>query len=220
MKLEASQFERYYCEKPISIGVNMINFYKIIKTINNGDTLTFFMDANERFGMESLGIKIENGQKNTKTTYYLDLYELDPEHIQIDPIEYNSIITMPSNDFQKIIRDMSNLSQNVEIRNIGNQLVFRCKGEFCELETIWTDTPSYDEITHEVKRNIVIYNKNQDKITQGMFNLKYLSLFTKCTNLSSTVELNIENDYPLVVHYNIATLGQIRLCIAPSISSL
>ena len=219
MKLEASEFERFYCEKPISIGVNMINLYKIIKTINNGDTLTFFMDPNERFGMDSLGIKIENGVKNTKSTYYLDLYELDPEHIQIDPIEYNSIITIPSNDFQKLIRDMHNLSQNVEIRNIGNQLVFRCKGEFCELETIWTDNPTIDENTNEVKRNIIIYNKNQDKITQGLFNLKFLSVFTKCTNLSSTVELNIENDYPLIVYYNIATLGQIRFCIAPTIAS-
>ena len=216
VKLSASEFERYYCEKPISIGVNMINLYKIIKTINNGDTLTFFMDPNERFGMDTLGIRIENGIKNTRIVYHLSLYEIDSEEFKIDPIQYSSIINMPSSDFQKIIRDMNNLSQSVEIRNVGNQLMFRCKGDFCEFELVWTDNPTIDESTHEVKRNIIIYNKDSEKITQGIFNLKYLSLFTKCTNLSSTVELNIENDMPLVVHYNIATLGKIRLCVAPS----
>lgn len=220
MKLHAREFERYYCRKPISIGVNMVNLYKIIKTINNGDTLTFFMDANERFGMDALGIKIENGAKNTKATSYLNLYDLDPEIIEIDPIEYNSIIHLPSSDFSKIIRDMSGFAQDVEICNVGNQLKFRCKGEVGAHETVFTDNPVIDPNTGEVKRSIIIYNKNIEKITQGVFNLKFLSMFIKCTNLSNTVELNIGNDYPLVVQYNIATLGQIRLCIAPTISEM
>jgi len=220
MKLHAQEFEKYYCKKPISIGVNMVNLYKIIKTINNGDTLTFFMDANERFGMDALGIKIENGAKNTKATSYLNLYDLDPEIIEIDPIEYNSIIHLPSSDFSKIIRDMSGFAQDVEICNVGNQLKFRCKGEVGAHETVFTDNPVVDPNTGEVKRSIIIYNKNIEKITQGVFNLKFLSMFIKCTNLSNTVELNIGNDYPLVVQYNIATLGQIRLCIAPTISEM
>lgn len=220
MKLHAHEFERYYCRKPISIGVNMVNLYKIIKTINNGDTLTFFMDANERFGMDALGIKIENGAKNTKATSYLNLYDLDPEIIEIDPIEYNSIIHLPSSDFSKIIRDMSGFAQDVEICNVGNQLKFRCKGEVGAHEMVFTDNPVVDQSTGEVRRSIIIYNKNIEKITQGVFNLKFLSMFIKCTNLSNTVELNIGNDYPLVVQYNIATLGQIRLCIAPTISDM
>lgn len=216
MKLEASEFERFYCKKPMSVGVNMIHFHKIIKTINNGDTLTLFMDSSESFGMNYLGIKIENATKNNKTTYKLHLYDIDPEIIEIQPIEYNSIITMPSNDFAKYIRDMSNLAQDVELRNIDNKLIFCLKGDICDQETILTDNPMIDENTGEVKRNITVYNKNIDNITQGVFNLKYLFHFTKCTPLSNTVELNLRNNFPLVVQYNIATLGHIRLCIAPT----
>ena len=218
LKLKASEFEYYHCDKKISIGVNMINFYKLIKTINNGDTLTLFMDGEKEdgFGMNYLGIKIENNQKNTRTTYKLDLYDLDPEQIHIDPIEYNSIVTLPSSDFQKIVRDMSNIANEVEIKNIDNQLIFSCKGDFCLQETVLTDTP-YNESDEENKKNkVVIYNKNIDKITQGVFNLRYLVMFTKCTNLSNTVELSLRNNLPLVVQYCIASLGTITLAIAPT----
>lgn len=207
LKLDADKFEHYYCEKPMSIGINMILFYKIIKTINSNDTLTLFMNSNPDFGMDYLGIKIENVEKNTKTTYKLTLYDLDPENIQIDPIEYNSIITLPSCDFQKIVRDMANIAQDVEIKNIEKQLIFSCQGDFCKQETILSDTD---------KGNLVIYNRNIDKITQGIFSLKYLVMFTKCTNLSSTVEINLRNDLPLIVQYGIASLGQIKLGMSPT----
>jgi proliferating cell nuclear antigen len=215
MKLYASEFERYYCEQPILAGTNLMNLFKITKTINNGDTLTFFMEKNERNSADYLGIKIENTYNNRMSTFFLKLMDVDNDYAGFGDIEYNSIITMSSNEFKKIITDMYNFSPNVEIRNIANQLIFRCEGSFCELETIMTDNPLKDENTNEVKRNITIYNNNSEGITQGVFCLRLLSLFTKCTNLSSTVELNIGNNLPLVVHYNIATLGVIKLCVAP-----
>ncbi len=61
LKLDASKFEHYYCEKKTVIGVNMLNLNKLIKTINGNDTLTLFMDSEDK---NHLGIKIENGDKN------------------------------------------------------------------------------------------------------------------------------------------------------------
>ena len=43
---------------------------------------------------------------------------------------------MPSIDFQKICRDMSNLSDVIEIQSISNQIRFSCKGDFAELELV------------------------------------------------------------------------------------
>ena len=40
LKLESDKFESYKCTKKIIIGVNMLNFFKLIKTIGNSDTLT------------------------------------------------------------------------------------------------------------------------------------------------------------------------------------
>ena len=49
--------------------------------------------------------------------------------------------------------------------------------------------------------------------------LKNLGYFIKCTNLYSQIEMFLENDLPLVVKYSVASLGEIKLCLAPLPSS-
>ena len=44
MKLESDNFEFFHCSKKITIGVNMLNFFKLIKTMGNSETLTLFID--------------------------------------------------------------------------------------------------------------------------------------------------------------------------------
>ena len=70
MKLEADKFESFLCKQKMTIGVNMLNLFKLIKTINNTDTLTLFIDKND---INKLGIKINNHEKNTETIYKLNL---------------------------------------------------------------------------------------------------------------------------------------------------
>jgi proliferating cell nuclear antigen len=203
LRLDADKFEHYTCTQKITIGVNMLNLHKLIKTINSNDILTLSISSND---VNHLGIKIENGEKNTKTTYKLDLLDLDNNKIHIEPAEFNSVITLLSSDFQKISRDMYNLAEFVEIKNISNQLIFTCKGEFCQQETVISDSES---------GTTTISSKDSGEIVQGIYNLKYLVLFTKCTNLCNTVELYLKNDYPLIVKYSVASLGEIKLCLAP-----
>lgn len=204
LKLDASKFEYYHCETRTVIGVNMLNMFKLIRSINSGDILTLFVDAGD---LNHLGIKIENGEKNTRTTYKLNLLDLDNEKLTIDPADFNHVISLPSVDFQKICRDMKNIADMVEIKNVASQLILSCKGDFCSQETIISDSDSGNSITCK---------GDADEIVQGIFNLNFLVLFTKCTNLSSTVEMYLKNDYPLLVRYTVASLGEIKLALAPT----
>ena len=142
-----------------------------------------------------------------KTTYKLSMLDINVLNINIPPADFQTIISMPSVDFQKIIRDMHNLADFIEIRNVGNQLTFSCKGDFCTQETV---------IGGETNQNIQITksNTNDHEIIQGVYSLKYLSTFTKCTNLSNVVECYIKNTYPLILCYQVANLGRIRLALA------
>ena len=56
--------------------------------------------------------------------------------------------------------------------------------------------------------------KRDKHIIQGEFSLKNLSYFIKCTNLCNQIEMYLENDLPLIVKYNVASLGEIKLCLA------
>lgn len=50
------------------------------------------------------------------------------------------------------------------------------------------------------------------------FALRYMTMFTKATNLSSLVNVNLSNDAPLVVKYEIQNLGSLQYYLAPKIS--
>jgi len=201
LKLHADKFESYYCMKKIYVGINMLKFHMLIKTIQNGDILSLFIHKNDP---NILGITIENNEKNVKTTYKLSMLDIDVVNVDIPPADFNTIITMPSAYLQKIIRDMHNLAEYIEIKNIGNKLILSCQGEFCCQETILaTET-----------QNIQIKNNDNQEIIQGVFSLKYLSIFTKCTNLCSTVEIYLKNSYPIILQYGIASMGSVKLCLA------
>ena len=60
-----------------------------------------------------------------------------------------------------------------------------------------------------------ILKQDSSKIIQGEFSLKNLGYFIKCTNLCQQIEVYLENDLPLVVKYNVASLGVIHLGLAP-----
>ena len=203
LRLDGINFEQYYCKSKLVLGINMMNFFKLIKTMNNNDTLTLFL---EKENINELGIRIENGDKNTITNYKLNLMDLNEETISVPPASFTSVITMPANDFQKICRDMNNLADSIEIKSIENQLLFSCKGDFASQETIMGETNS--------GMNFIKKQQSND-IVQGVFALKHLVLFTKCTNLCNSIEIYLKNDYPLIIKYSVASLGEIKLCLAP-----
>ena len=203
LKLEKESFEEYFCTDKITAGISMLNFFKLIKTMTNNDTLTLYI---ERADENKLGIRIENGEKNSITTYKLNLMDLNEENISIPPAAFESIITLPSSDFQKICRDMSNLSTTIEIKSVGQQLVFGCNGDFASQETVLGETDNGVQFTS---------CKSSEYPIQGLYSLKYLILFTKCTNLCNIINIYIKNDYPLIIKYNIASIGDIKLCLSP-----
>jgi len=203
LKLDSSKFEQYYCDGRRLVGMNMLNLNKIIKTINNNDTLTMFMN-NDNCNM--FGIQIENTDKNTRRVTYMNLLDLENNNMEIPSATFNSVITLPSNDFQKICRDINGIAEFIEIKNVNNQLILSCSGDFCSHEITISDS---EQITVEHSDNSSV------EIFQGVFNLKYLVLFTKCTNLSNTVELYLKNDYPLIIRYTVGSIGEIKLCLAP-----
>ena len=203
LKLNSDNFEYFYCKNKVILGVNMINLFKLIKTMSNNDTLTLYLlEENQSV----LGIKIENSEKNSVTKYKLNLMDLHEDTISIPPATFDSVITMPSTDFQKICRDMHNLADDIEIKIVDQQIMFSCKGDFASQDTCIGEANS---------GMAFIKNQNPDEIVQGIFALKHLVLFSKCTNLCNSIEMYLKNDYPLIIKYTVASLGDIKLCLAP-----
>jgi proliferating cell nuclear antigen len=149
---------------------------------------------------------MENTEKSQVTNFFLKLFDTDVEDISIPSLNFTSIIHMQSTDFQKICRDMNVLGEKIEITSSGSNLIFRCTGDFAEQETVITDNQASMKVQTKGTTN---------EIVQGIFQLKHLVLFTKCTTLCPSIELYLKNDYPLILRYMVANLGEVKLVLAP-----
>jgi proliferating cell nuclear antigen len=213
LHLHANQFESYECSLPkIVIGVNMLHLFKLINTIDNDDTLTIYIEENDYMDgvVQYLGLKFENGDIKQEKLQKLRLIEPEQEELDVPNVTFSSVLNLPSTDFQKIIRDLSCISDKIEIRSIscneGAELIFKCRGGFAEAEVRRAESDGSMQY---------LLKQENNKIIQGEFSLKNLGYFIKCTNLCNQIEMYLENNLPLVVKYNVASLGEIKLCLAP-----
>lgn len=198
MELGSENFEEYECPTDIVAGLNMANVYKLLKSVSGQDTLFVRIE-----GRDYMEIYIENPEKKSATNFKLKLLDINEDILEFPDINMNVITTMPSVDFQRITRDMGNLSNEMDIIRDGNKLELSCRGDFADQKTVI-------EFPETVKR------------TGSTFSLKYINLFTKATNMCSSVQLmqDSENEnMPIIFRYTIANLGDLKFYLAPKIDS-
>ena len=188
LRLNAEKFEYFYCPAKFILGVNMMYLFKLVKTLSNNDSLTLFLPASNP---NKLGIRAENAEKHTTNTWMMKLFDTNVENIEL-----------PNNA----------LAEKLEITSSNSDLIFRCIGDFVDGETIIL---SESQGGVRVQKTTSAGAAASSEIVQGIFELKYLVMFTKCTNLCPTIEIYLKNDYPLVLRYMVANLGEVRVVLAP-----
>lgn len=203
LKLFASKFEEYRCDNPMVLGLNLEDFFKIIKNMENSDTLRLFVEKDNE---NHIGIERFNKEENINNTIFLSLMDIPVYERSIPPAKFESVIVLSSSRFQRICREISQFSDKIEITSVGNQLIF--KGYNTNVKQEIRVKPAATGMKYET-------NDNPNEIIQGVFDLKHLVQFSKCANLSNTIRIHIKNDFPLIIQCDVASLGIIKLCLAP-----
>lgn len=206
--LHENKFEAFRCDPDkIVVCANTLHLFKVISTMSNDDTLSIYIDKSDYHDgvVSHLGLQYENGNIKQYYNQKLRLIEPDTEELVIPDVEYGTVINIPTTDFQKIVRDMNGISDRIEIKSVGNDLIFSCEGNFASSRIFRTESDGNMEFINKPDASVVV---------QGEFSLKSLSHFIKCTPLCSNLEIYIGNDLPLIVKYDVASLGSIKLCLA------
>ena len=208
MRLDADKFDVYkynYHKKKLTLGIDIGNLLKCLKCMSHFDTMTWIVDDED---INKLVIILESVERKEKKTFKLNLMDIEEETYNISPINFPYSITLPSQDLHKYCKDMAASTDKIEIKATSNKLIFSGKGGIGNLEFEVGETNG--------GLSIVSTTTNTNEIVQGLFELKFLLIFTKCTNLCNQVTLFLKNDYPIIVTYQIAALGEIKLVLSPS----
>jgi proliferating cell nuclear antigen len=133
LNLSYEGFEEYRCDKPVTIGVNITHLSKIMKCGGNDDSITLRADDEP----SALNITFENKSKIKLNTlehkkisdFHLSLITIDSEHLGIPDTQYSSVITMNSNEFTRICKELYALSETVVIETNKGFVRFVVTGE-------------------------------------------------------------------------------------------
>lgn len=208
MRLDADKFDIYkynYHKKKLTLGIDIGNLLKCLKCMSHFDTMSWLVDDDD---INKLIVVLESVERKEKKTFKLNLMDIEEETYDITPIQFPYSITLPSPDFHKYCKDMAGSTEKIEIKATSKKLFFSGKGEIGNVEFEVGETNG--------GLQIVSTTSNTNEIVQGLFELKFLLIFTKCTNLCNQVTLFLKNDYPIIVTYQIAALGEIKLVLSPS----
>jgi proliferating cell nuclear antigen len=205
LQLRACNFELFNCPNPLSVGLNAMTTFRLIKSLGTSDVVSWYITDDKP---EVLTIVIENAERNFRTTYDMKLLDLDDEQISLPSLNDNvTIVTMPSSDFMRTVRDMSALADTMDIKMKREALELSCKGDLASQRTIIGESAS--------GLIVQVPDISDDVIYEGSFGLKYLALFCKSTNLAMSVEMLFRPNFPLILRYAVASLGTILFCLAP-----
>jgi proliferating cell nuclear antigen len=201
MKIDANKCEEFFCPNPMSVGISVASLFKLIKTVALNDMLSFFIHSSTP---ELLQVHIDCTDRCIQIHSQLHTLDLDDNSISIPKIDFGCIILFPSTEFQRNIRDLSNVAEYVDIKVDSQEFVMSAKGDFATQKLIFRE-----------RLNGMQFQSKSNETIVGRFSLKYLSLFSKSANLSNFVEIYIKENIPLVLKYSIGNIGRMQFVLSP-----
>ncbi len=198
--LEVNNIEYFYAKGTVTAGISMRHLYHMIRSMTSGDFMEWRIYEDEPHRME---IELSNSERRTKTVNSIKLLDLDEEDIVIPQVEFDRVVSMPSSELSKHVREMATVSSYITIRGTRNTLELIAEGEMSKSHITIEPTASGLNWRHSEAGGPI----------EGKYFAKYIEKFTK-NSLANNVELFLKNNYPLIMRFEVS-IGCLRCCIAP-----
>lgn len=198
--LEINAIEYFYCEGSVTAGMDMSFLYKMIRSMSSGDLMTWKIFEDEPHVMH---IELANSDRRTMTTNKLKLLDLEEVRIRVPPVDYQRVVSMPSSDLSKYVKEMVTISNIISVKGTRETLEFFAEGKMASSHIVVRPTSAGLNWRHDTDADSI----------EGKFLVKYVEKFVK-VSVDSSVELFLKQDYPLVFRYELS-VGTLRFVIAP-----
>ena len=202
-KLDADNFQIYKFRPTNSLylGLNLNHFYKMIKSIKKKDSIILFI--NEEHPTD-LGIRVVPKENNRVTTSYIKIQNI--QHLDVVvPVGYENPIIVPSNEYQKMCKDMNSISTSVSVTAQKYSIRF-----FCDAGSVYSREVSFGEMdsdsdSDEESTDVERYSEE--------FNTDQLARIVKIAGLGHNIHVYVKKGLPMLFKANVGGLGKIAIYI-------
>ena len=138
LKLDNFDKYEYRAKTPEKeIGINLIEFNKVIKTLSHDDKISFKIeDIND----QKLLVIIVNSVSHRVSKHSIEAITTKINKTNPKEIDSEAVISMPSQDFQKVCRDINNLSDKISIMCLEKKISFSCQSSMGNHQIMYGET--------------------------------------------------------------------------------
>lgn len=200
--LNKDDFLIYNYIKDVSIGIGVSQFYRTLKPIKKKDVLKLTMYDTSKLLVEYAP---KDGGRTSKTTLPI----MPVQSISfITPDGYtNAPITVYSDHFQKMCKEMSQLSKNISVEATKYSIKFKVNNVYPVVQkfTIYDDGDFKDENIKNEDRDKIIY--------KATFASNILTKFMKISKFHTSLDIYVHPELPLLFKIPVDNLGFLRVYI-------
>lgn len=198
-----ADFQKFSCDKPDRFTVRMDDFAKLIRRAESKDAVEI-----SRAGSESLNVKISNGYRRE---FELHLIESSQSNTPLPKLTYDSKFVMTEPAFDRILNDVSAISNYISIESGKEKVTFSGKGDTGRANVVL-------EKSEPGKGDLV--NLVTDKESKSNYSIEYLLKITKSAgSASDTIDFEYSSKMPLRLDFKLGenSNGYIRFYLAPRV---
>lgn len=217
VNLYGENFEHYYCDPDndpedttgkVAVNLSAIHLNSIFKNVKADDNMFAFVY--ER-GTDVVKLIFSSEKASETRTYKISTQHMEDMHIgMVEGIDdYSYCLSFPCSSLQAICRDFKNSQcEKVTITHDGQKLVFSGQGPAIETEIERLGQPT-DKTPQDVGG--CIYSDT--------FKFSIFHAFSKCQSGGDNkiVKLYLQQGEPIVLHFEVGTLGDMDVAIAAHI---
>ncbi|KAH3677007.1 hypothetical protein WICMUC_001913 [Wickerhamomyces mucosus] len=196
-------FQSYRCDQNITLGVDLSSLAKVLRAGNNTDSLTLMAEDTP----DSVLVVFEDTTKDRISEYSLKLMDIESDFLNIDDQDYDSIITLPSTDFQKIARDLALLSDSLNVLVTKDIVKFVAEGDIGSGSIIVKPVTDLEKPENSVKVEL-------NKAVNLTFGIKYVTDIIKGAGLSTSITIKLADKTPALFEFRLSS-GYLRFYLAP-----
>jgi proliferating cell nuclear antigen len=204
---QAEKFERYRCDQPVNIGINLNSLHKILNCADNSDRLKLKHLENS----DEIALNFINDSRTTE--FSLKLIDIQGDVMGLPDTKYDGTIQLSSNDFKKICQDLSIFGNDIlTITMTKKKVIFTSNVDTANAKIILETNKSKKSDEKKEDDIKIIYEEND--ALSVTFALKYLILFAKSSNVSPKITLSLNLGQPMLAEFQ-CDLAIIRYYLAP-----
>lgn len=207
LKLNAENFNLYKyksTEDFFYININLTHFHKMLKSIKKKDSVLLSITKDNPHVLNIIIIPKEKDRKIISQLIIQDIVQI--EEIEL-PVGYDNSIIIPSNEYQKMCKDMNNISTKIKIISQKYYIKFKCNADIYSREAIFGE---FDEDSDNESNNIINNSYEQ------LFDTEQLTRINKISGLDTNIYFYINEknkSLPIYIMSKIGNLGYIGIFI-------